>query len=101
MDIRMARLRETTIELNGTKGHFFNFEKSDRHIIAYAVWYVSTNTGKQSLQLTIQHGEPEQLRKLLETYFKAKVFAEKFDLHMITHLFEQYAFNENLDIICD
>lgn len=101
MDIRMGKLRETTVELDGTKGYFFWFQNIEGDTIANVAWYVSVRKGKQLLALDIRNGEPEQLRKLLDVYFGAQLFANQFDLDMITFLIEQYARNENLDIICD
>lgn len=101
MDNRIRKMRETTDELGGEKGYFFSFENLDSEPIALAGWTVDPKKGKQSLILTIVNGEPEQLEHLLSVYNEAKEFAERFDLHEITFLFEQYALNENIDIICD
>ena len=101
MDIRIRTLNEKAVEYKATKSYFFDFKNSDGKEIANVTWIVDVKEGKQLLTLDIIHGEPEQLRKLLDVYFGAKVFAELFDLDMITFLIEQYACNENLDIICD
>lgn len=98
MDIRISKLREGTVECGGTKVYHFHFENCQSEGIADVSWYVDENTGNQLLVIDIVHGEPEQLRKLLETYFEAKTFAEQFDIDMITFLFEQYALNEGFDI---
>lgn len=99
MDKTMRKLRESMVEDGGSKGYFFHFENDDGNDLAVVIWYVHPKTGKQSLVLEIEHGEIEQLAHLLDSYYGAKVFANLFDLEMITFIFEQYAKNENLDII--
>lgn len=101
MDIRMAKLVEVTLEYDEVKGYFFHFKNLDNDDISVISWTVNTRTGKQSFRLRIEYGESEQLTKLLNTYLGAKLFAKQFDLYMIKFLFEQYAQNENIDIICD
>lgn len=101
MDNRIRKLRETVSELEGAKGYFFWFQNIDGDTIANVSWCVSTSKGKQWLILEINNGEQEQLANLVTTYLGAKPFAERFDLHMITFLFEKFAQNENIDIICD
>lgn len=101
MDNRIRIMRESVAEHEGSKGYFFYFENANRQTIASVIWYVHPMTDTQSLVLNIENVETEQLRDLLITYLSAKQFADRFDLAMITVLIEQYARNENLDIICD
>ena len=101
MDNRIRRLYESIAEHGGCKGYFFHFENMDSKNIALVSWCVNPKTGYQSFALEIEDGEPEQLRDLLNTYLSAKQFAECFDLRTITFLFEQYAENEDIEIICE
>lgn len=98
MDIRMRKLVEVTLEYDEVKGYFFHFKNLDNDDISVISWIVNTRTDNQSFRLRIEHGESEQLTRLLNTYLRAKPFAERFDLGMVTFLFEQYALNENLYI---
>ena len=101
MDVRMKKLVETTLECKGSKGHFFYFRNLDGDDIAVVSWCLHKRLGSQSFTLEIENGEPEQLMRLVNTYLGAKTFAERFDIDMITFLFEQYAENENIEIIVD
>lgn len=101
MDCRIKTMREKAIELKEGKAYFFHFENIDSEQLAVVIWHVKVSTGKQVFTLSIDNGELEQLRDLFITYLSAKQFAERFDLDMIIFLFEQYAQNENIDIICD
>ena len=101
MDNRIRKMRETMGEFLESKVYFFHFENADGHEIATVIWFVYPNRGKQSLVLRMDGGELTQLRDLFVTYFSAKQFAERFDIDMITFLLEQYAENENIEIICE
>lgn len=101
MDVRINKLVETTLECKGSKGHFFYFRNLDGDDIAVVSWCTYLRLGRQSLTIEIKNGEYKQLMRLVNVYLGAKVFAEQFDLDMITFLFEQFAQNENIDIICD
>ena len=101
MDNRIMIMRESMTEINGKKAYFFHFENCLRKEIALVSWFVSPDEEKQSLCLSIEHGEIDQLTNLLNTYFTAKTAANTFDRHELTFIFEQYARNEKLDIIWD
>ena len=101
MDIRIRRMRECIEEYDGAKEYLFYFQNLDNDDIAVISWMVSERTGKQLLSLRIEYGESEQLIDLLKTYISAKPFAESFDLETVKFLFEQYAENENIEIICE
>lgn len=101
MDIRIKMMRESMAEHGCTKWYYFYFENVDNEIIAAVIWRVNPMKGTQSFVLHTHNGHHEQLKDLVNTYLGAKVFAERFDLDTITFLFEQYAENENLEIIFD
>ena len=101
MDNRIRKMRESVGEYLESKVYFFHFENADGHEIATVIWFVYPNRNKQSLVLRMDGGEPLQLMRLFTTYFSAKQFAERFDLDMVTFLFEQFSENEDIEIICD
>ena len=101
MDNRIRTMRESVVEHEGSKGYFFYFENVNRQTIASVIWYVHPMTDTQSLALNIGNVETEQVRGLLITYYSARKFAERFDLDAIMFLFDQYANNENIEIICE
>lgn len=101
MDTKIKRLRESMIEINGKQVYLFHFENRFKEEIATVNLFVSPDENKQSIVLSIYHGEIEQLEHLLHFYVEAKAAAKRFDIGLVTYLFEQYARNENLYIDCD
>lgn len=101
MDNRIRTMRESVVEYEGSKGYFFYFENANRQTISSVIWYVHPMTDTQSLALNIENVEMEQVRGLLITYYAARKFGERFDLDAIMFLFEQYANNEGIEIICE
>lgn len=101
MDTKIKRLRESMTDVNGRQAYFFHFENRFKKEIALVSWFVSPDENKQSIVLSIEHGEIEQLEPLLHFYVAAKTAAKRFDIGLVTYLFEQYARNENLYIDCD
>lgn len=101
MDNRIGKLYETAHEICDFKSYYFHFKSNDDEDIAIVIWDVCPSTGKQLFELDILNGEPVQLRDLLIAYLSAKQFAEHFDFEAVTFIFEQFAVNEDIEIICE
>lgn len=101
MDNRIGKLYETSHEICDFKSYYFHFKSNDDEDIAIVIWDVCTSTGNQLFELDILNGEPAQLRDLLITYLSAKQFAEHLDLGSVTFIFEHFANNEGIEIICE